>query len=203
MGAVSKFKVRPIEPSEARPLVEKFHYSKSLNGVNTKHCFGLFDGDSLIGAAVYAGLGMANAWKKYAKRMDDVLELRRLVCTDEAPKYSESRLIGKSLQWLRKFTHVQRVVSYADKNQGHIGIIYKATNFTLVGQTSPGKVIIHNGKKYHDKAIRDAYGGKYKPYALRLREALEKGDAVYMRQEPKNIYVYELRGGDRPFYRGQ
>jgi len=189
---VIDFKVMPIDRDSARVLVEKYHYSKSLNGVMSRFCFGLFCGNELIGAAVYAGLGMANAWKKYADNPDDVIELRRLVCVDEAPKNSESRLVGMSLRWLRQNTDIKKVVSYADPNHGHQGIIYKATNFKYLGLTSSGKVIEYQGKQWHDKAIRTKYNGKLKPFAVKLKQALENGDAVYRKTQGKHIYVFDL-----------
>ena len=83
-------------------------------------------------------------------------------------------------------------MSYADPEYGHEGVIYQASNFIKAGKTSTGKVIMHNGKKYHDKAIRTKYKGELKPFAVRLRKALESGDAFYKNTEGKYIYEYKL-----------
>lgn len=141
---------------------------------------------------IYGGLGMANVWKKYGESKEDVLELRRLCLIDDTKRNAESYFIGKTLKWLRKNTTVKTIVSYADPNHGHEGIIYKATNFTLVGKTTKTKVIKYGDKIYHDKAIRTKYKGKLKPFAQRLVDALNSGEAYYIEQEPKNIYVKEL-----------
>ena len=93
---------------------------------------------------------------------------------------------------MKKNTTIKTVISYADPEYGHEGIIYQATNFKDIGKTSAGKVIMYNGKKYHDKAVRTKYKGELKPFAVRLREALESGDAVYKRTEGKYIYEYKL-----------
>jgi hypothetical protein len=37
------------------------------------------------------------------------------------------------------------IISYADTTYGHEGVIYKATNFKFMGQTSPGRVIMYKG----------------------------------------------------------
>jgi hypothetical protein len=184
-----QFQVILCDRASIREFVELHHYSKSINGVMSQYCFQLLDQEKLIGAMIYGRLGMANAWKKYSNDPDSVIELRRLCLIDETPKNSESYFIGQSLRWLKNHTNIKKIVSYADLNQGHEGIIYKATNFELLGQTSPGKIIIWNGKKYHDKAIRSTYKGELKPYAKRLKEALESGSAYYVEQMPKNIYV--------------
>ena len=43
-----------------------------------------------------------------------------------------------------------------------------------------------------NKAIRTKYKGELKPFAQRLVNALNSGEAYYIEQEPKNIYVKEL-----------
>lgn len=196
--SVKRFVVRPVSIQEIKDFVENWHYSKNVNGITVVHCFGLYDKNNLIGAMIYGTLGMANAWKKYAKHEKDVLELRRLCCIDDTPKNTESYFIGQTLKYLRRETNVKTVVSYADTNYGHNGTIYKASNFLHVGMTAPGKIIKLGDRNYHDKAIRTYYINKLgvktlKPFAVRLRSALENGEAYYEKTTPKHIYVYKLR----------
>lgn len=193
--SVKEFKVRLVERSVIKDFVETWHYSKSINGVKASHCFGLYHGDVLIGAMIYGTLGMANAWKKYGDSEDKVLELRRLCCIDDTPKNTESYFIGRTLRFLKQNTTVESIVSYADCNQGHEGTIYKASNFRYLGKTSSGRVIIRksDGRQYHDKAIRTKYKGELKPFARKLKEQLENGEAYYKNTVGKNIYLYKLR----------
>lgn len=190
---IKDMEVRRVERADVRDFIEEHHYSKSINGLMVSHSFGLYHQEELIGAMIYGKLAMANAWKRYGDSADEVIELRRLVTLDTTPKNTESFFIGHTLRWLKKNTAVKTIVSYADPNYGHSGTIYKATNFTHVGMTAPGRVIMWQGKKYHDKAIRTKYKGELKPFAKRLKEALDRGEAVYERQQPKHIYVKELR----------
>ena len=195
--------VRAVERSEVRDFIERHHYSHNINGLMSSYCFAMYDqADAMVGAMIYGKLGMANAWKKYGDSIDEVMELRRLVLIDDTPKNSESYFIGRTLRWLKTNTEVKTIVSYADPNYGHSGIIYRATNFEHVGMTAPGKVIIWDGKKYHDKAIRTKYKGELKPFAKRLRQALEDGEAHYETQLPKHIYVKNLRPGKGPKPKG-
>jgi hypothetical protein len=60
--------------------------------------------------------------------------------------------------------------------------------------TSKGKVIMWNGKKYHDKTIRTKYNGRLKPFAQRVKDALDSGEAHYVEQVPKVIYLLNLKG---------
>lgn len=190
---VKDFRVYHCKRHEVTDFIEEWHYSKSINGVMTTHCFGLLYENKLIGAMLYGRLGMANTWKKYTDSEHKILELRRLCCIDDTPKNTESYFIGKTLKWLQKNTEVEKIVSYADIDYNHAGIIYRASNFEYLGTTSKGKRICHNGKLYHDKAIRTTYKGKLKPFAQKLKTALEEGEAHYIESQGKHIYLYDIR----------
>lgn len=159
----------------------------------SQYCFKLLDGNKIIGAIIYGKMAMANAWKKYGDTENEVIELRRLCCIDNTPKNTESYFIGRTLRWLKQNTSIKTVISYADPEYGHQGIIYKASNFKLVGKSSSGKVIFWNGKKYHDKTIRTKYKGILKPFAIKVKQALDNGEASYKKTEGKNIYLFKLK----------
>ena len=191
--SVKEYRVEICERTEIKDFIEQWHYSKNINGLMSDYCFKLMDGNRLIGAMIYGRFAMANVWKKYSDSPEEVIELRRLCCIDDTPKNTESYFIGKTLRWLKKNTLIKTVISYADPEYGHEGIIYQASNFKLVGETSKGRVIMWNGKKYHDKAIRTKYKGKLKPFAQRLVEALDRGEAYYKNTVGKHIYKYDLK----------
>lgn len=188
------YTVQPCERKEIRDFIEKWHYSHNINGLLSQYCFKLMDGDTMVGAMIYGGLGMANCWKKYAENKEDIIELRRLCCIDDTPKNTESYFIGKTLKWLLKNTSIKKVISYADNTYGHKGVIYQASNFKHLGKTAKGRVIMWQGKRYHDKTIRTKYKGELKPFAKRVKEALEKGEAYYEETKGKEIYLYDLEG---------
>lgn len=185
--------VKLVNRSDVKDFIEKYHYSHNINGLMSSYCFGLYDKDELIGACMFGKLGMANAWKKYADREIDVIELRRLVLVTDTKKFAETYFISRCIKWLKANTDIKLIVSYADPEYGHSGIIYKASNFNLLGKTSRGKVIIWNGKKYHDKAIRTKYNGQLKPFAQKLKTALSSNEAYYKPTQGKFIYTYKLK----------
>ena len=186
------YTVHPCERSEIRDFIEEWHYSHNINGLLSDYCFKLMDGDKMVGAMIYGGLGMANCWKKYAEKREDIIELRRLCCIDDTPKNTESYFIGRTLKWLKKNTSIKKVISYADNTYNHKGIIYQASNFQHLGKTAKGRVIMYNGKRYHDKTIRTKYKGELKPFAKQIKEALENGEAYYVPTLGKDIYMYDL-----------
>jgi len=195
---VKSFTVELITIQQATPIIKDWHYSGSTNGLMISHCFGLFSDSNLIGVAIYGGLAMANAWKKYATNRTDVIELRRLACIDNTPKNTESFFIAKTIKWLKRNTQHKLIVSYADTFHNHSGIIYQASNFQHVGMTSPGRIILDSdGRTFHDKSIRTTYTDKdnikrLKPFASRLKKRLENGEANYVKTPGKHIYVYQL-----------
>lgn len=196
--SVKNFEVEPVTIQFVRNFVEKWHYSSNVNGLRVSNVFGLFYNNNLIGSIIYGPLGMANTWKKYAENEEDVIELRRLCCIDNTPKNTESYFIGNTLRWLRKNTSYKTVVSYADTFHGHEGTIYKASNFKHCGMTSKGRVIEYDGRIYHDKCIRTYYidknGNKeLKPFAKKVKNSLENGEAKYIKTTGKHIYVYSLK----------
>lgn len=187
-----KYDVVPCNRWSITEFIEYWHYSHSINGIKSSYCFELLDKGGLIGAAIWGKLGM-NVWKKYADKEDQLLELRRLCCIDDTPKNTESYFIGKMIRWLRNNTKLKTLISYADLSHGHTGIIYKASNWKLIGQTPPGRVIMFGKKMYHDKTIRTKYKGKLKPFAQKVKDALDDGKAHYTKTLGKNIYLYQLR----------
>lgn len=191
---VKNFQVKLVERRDIKEFIETWHYSKSINGLLVTYCFGLFREDEMIGAMIYGKPAMNNQAKKYCPDdPDKLLELRRLCCIDDTPRNTESYFIGRTLRWLKQNTDIKIILSYSDLTHGHTGIIYRASNFTLVGQSPAGRMIKYGDRLYHDKTIRTKYKGKLKPFAQRIKDALESGDAHYVKTKPKNIYIYELR----------
>ncbi len=181
-----EYRVSPCERNEIKNFIEKWHYSKSINGVQSDYCFKMERGEELIGGIIFGKPAMSQQLKRYGA---GVMELRRLVCVDNTKRNAESYFIGRCLRWIRDNTDIKTIVSYADPEYGHEGIVYKATNFMLEGKTPPGRVIMYRGKKYHDKTIRTKYNGKLKPFAEKIKKALESGEAHYKDTVGKNIYV--------------
>ena len=191
--SVTDFTVEYINRKSLVSFIEKHHYSHNVNGIQSYHHFGLYTEGNfglprMIGAMMYGQIGMAGVWKKYVDNEADLIELRRLCCIDDTPKNTESYFIGYTLRWLRDNTKVKKVISYADETYNHRGVIYKASNFKHLGMTKNGKVIVYKNKLYHDKTIRTK-----KPYAERIKTALDNGTAHYRDTLGKHIYMYELR----------
>lgn len=186
--------VRRVDRKTITPFIESWHYSGGINGCISDYCYALFcDQGMMVGAMFFGRMAMANQWKRFSSSANDVIELRRLCCKDDTPKNTESFFICKALRMLSKDWDGSTVVSYADKEHGHSGIIYRASNFIELEEIKGANVIVYNGKDYHDKTIRTKYKGVIKPYALRIKAALDSGDAFYKKTKGKHTYVYKIK----------
>ena len=187
--------VSPCHLADVRDFVETHHYSGSINGVKVTICYRVDYLGELVGAAIYGQLS-TTAWKKFGGSESEVLELRRLVLVDAAPKNSESRVIGWTLRHVRKnFPAIRTVVSYADPHYGHFGTVYKASNFKYVGVSAKdtGFMNTSTGRVYHSRALRTKYKGDYKPFVKELRRLKEAGVLQPISLPGKHCYIYQVR----------
>lgn len=184
--------VQKVEYSKAvREFVERHHYSQTVCGLTGVIAFGLFRGDILIGVALFGSVGMYNVAKKYCPESPKlVIELRRLVLIDAAPKNSESFFVARALQWLKRHTQFRIVLSYADPHFGHSGTIYKALNFEFIGKTSKKRGLRVDGRILQCRILFQ----KTRPVSQKLRERLAAKDpGIEILCLPgKNIYLYRL-----------
>ena len=179
-----------------RKFLKKWHYSDYVN-IQAKHTFclfknGKFDIPEMIGVCIYTRpAGPSAGQTYYPEAPDKVLELRRLCLIDDTPKNAESFFVGRTLRWLRQNTGWEFVISYADEEQGHKGVIYKASNFKYLGKTSSGKKLEVDGKSFHIRTLSMLD----RPYGVEInRRYKAKDEGVKVIETlPKNIYTYPLK----------
>lgn len=190
---VRDYKFSLVEGPIAVDLIAKHHYTHSCSGVQYKYSFGAWFGTELHGAALFGQTAMPTTWKRYAKHASELIELRRLVFIDSAPRNIESRFIAYCLRELRKLdSRLKRVLSYADPHFGHAGTIYKASNFRYLGTTAKCRMIDWKGKLRHSKSLQAGRKTEIRPYSFAIRAALKTGEAKYITRPGKHIYLYEL-----------
>lgn len=179
-----QLKVKECKFSDIRDIFEKYHYKSSHMGGGISWCLAAqYQGRNLAGIVI----GKARHDKKYSAVMKCV-ELRRMACIDELPKNTESWFLGKCIWWLKMNTDIERVISYSDKSVGHKGTIYKAANFSLIGETAPSKHIFWKGRRYHPRSMTID-----RPYSYEMRKGLETGETKIEIGEPKLIFEYIIK----------
>ena len=143
MGLRDKVVVREITRDAAKDIIERFHYAHILGpvsytlGVYYKQDHVFFDDhEELVGAIAYARpLGRLSV-KSISEKLDisQSLELTRLFIHDGYPKNIESYSIARSFTWIREnLPKVEVLLSYSDPEQGHLGIVYQASNWLYQG----------------------------------------------------------------------
>jgi len=179
--------MQPIPFVAARQIVVRHHYLHSLPG-GTKLAFGAFVEGKLLGAITF-GVGPYNAFSLVEGTCsDDCLTLTRLWLSEELPQNSESRVISVCLRYLKKYTTLKFITTYADPTQGHVGTIYQATGWLYTGlsEATP-KFDIGDGIARHSRSLASAFGSHS------LRYLSERGlNVKVLPQIPKHRYIYFL-----------
>ena len=157
-AALQSIRIAPVPISVAKTLLVQNHYLHSLPG-GTCLAFGVFVGSRLLGAMTF-GVGPSNAHRLVSQASaDDCAVLTRLWLSDELPHNSESRLLGIVIRALRRHTNIKFLVSYADPSQGHMGIIYQATNWIYTGLSNAVPLYdLGDGVARHSRSVSHAFG---------------------------------------------
>ena len=144
-------KVIPIDKRTADTVVYLKHYSHRPSIF--WQGFGLVENDLLMGVVVYGQPSPPIQKHAFKDRDFRLFELSRLVVQSET-KNASSFLVATSLKMLDP--QPCAVVSYADMEQNHCGIIYQATNWLYTGATkSHDKAYIVDGLRTHPMTLRD------------------------------------------------
>lgn len=132
-------------------FVKKKHYSRKSSIFWAG--FGLVEDNKIVGVAVYGQPSPPIQKHAFIDRDFRLYELSRVVVQTET-KNAASFLVANSLKMLE--TPPCAVVSYADMEQNHCGIIYQATNWIYTGATvSHDKLYIVDGVRLHPMSLRD------------------------------------------------
>ena len=121
--------VREVNRNVCEHFILNIHYAKRWPSIS--FAYGLFLDEQLVGVVTYGTPPSATLRKGIAgnELKENVLELNRL-CLLDNKKNQASFLISKSLKMLPKN---RIIISFADTEQGHSGIVYQASNFSYHG----------------------------------------------------------------------
>ena len=154
-----------------------FHYSKSVP-VNT-FGYSVFNQDKeWCGVALFGTGASPQIGKQYNLKQGQVIEFVRMALNGKQSKTSE--VLAKAIRLLKRdLPLVKLIVSYADQEQGHSGIIYQATNWYYLGEVKSPPII--EGK--HNKSMGGSIGA--------ARKILGREPSFYL-PKPKHKYIYSL-----------
>lgn len=155
-----------------------FHYAKAVP-VNTFGYSVFNDNNEWCGVALFGTGASPQIGKQYNLAQGQVIEFVRMALNGKQ-KDSVSKIMSISLRLLyKKNPLVKLIVSYADQEQGHLGIIYQASNWYYLGEVKSPPLI--EGK--HNKSMGGSIGA--------ARKLLKREPKVYF-PKPKHKYIYPL-----------
>lgn len=148
------YRIEPCAHAEAAALVREYHYAKSAANTSVHaHCLRRVSDGKLVEAALWmpptagAAKGLARKHLGSPDRHREVLALSRLVVAPGEPKNTAGMLLGGSERLVKQGPRWALQVTYADPLQGHVGTIYKATNWTHDDESEPKPIWMCEGKQ--------------------------------------------------------
>ena len=183
--------LRNATPKAIRYACMNFHYAKAVP--STQYSYNVYNEQKeWCGVILFGGGANCHIACPFGMVQGEVLELVRVALNGKQPCTSEC--VAAALRQLHKDApQVKIVVSYADLDQKHAGIIYQATNWIYLGNNNEGQLgafIIH-GKKMHPKSV---YSKGWKQSLEWLRENVDPNAEKFMTDgKHKYIFVYDKR----------
>jgi|TARA_R100000479_G_C6296572_1_gene168606 hypothetical protein len=166
----------------------KFHYAKSVP-VNV-FGYSVFNKKNEWCGVILFGTGATpNLAKPYNLKQGQAIELVRMALNGK--QESTSKALALSLKLVKKNLPLCKIIiSYADIDQEHTGIIYQATNWIYEGEFNKGTVsgYLIKGKKVHNKTI---YSKGIKQNLESVRKYIDANAEKYI-TKGKRKYVYPL-----------
>lgn len=173
-------------PYAIRYACQNFHYSGSVPSVQYGFNFYNAAGE-WCGVVCFGGGANYHLGDPYGLHFGEIMELTRVALNGKQP--ATSQCVAMALQELhRQDPLVRLVVSYADTDQGHTGVIYQATNWIYEGLKNPGTCdafIIH-GRKVHKRTVASRGWKQSIPW---VREHIDPKAAPWI-TKGKHKYLY-------------
>ena len=211
----SKIFLREISQPVAKDLIVKNHYTHKwtlcsvalgvfIRTEPDKDSFFENDTEKLVGCIIYGNPVGRSAAASISEKLDidEVYELTRLWIADiPNGKNMESWCIGQSFEWLRRNRpKIKALLSYADNEAGHTGIIYQSTNWLYQGNSQlalmPNFSLSLTGPKdgyewIHSRTVSSRWGSHNIEH---LKKCL--GKTFWLKKESsKHRYIYILVKG--------
>ena len=135
----------------AKFAVLNWHYSKAMP-VGKMVNIGVWEDKKYIGCVLFSRGSNANLMTPYGLTQDQGCELTRVALTKH--KTEVTKIVSKAIEMLKiKNPGLRLIISFADQNKNHLGIIYQAGNwiYTGIGKSTPQYLV--KGKWVHQRTM--------------------------------------------------
>ena len=166
--------------------VRAFHYSHGLPAGRLV-CVGAWEAGAFVGAVIFGRGASSEIGSPFGLNQSQVCELVRVALgPHSAPT---SRIVSVAVRLLRRLCPGLRlIVSYADPEHGHVGILYQACGWLHIGCTNRESIIRLNGRLLHPRTV----ASRYRTRAIGWLREHVAADAAHVRTLPKFRYVMPL-----------
>lgn len=179
---IKNYKVKRINCETAKEYICKNHYSHGCHNAPYP-CYALYDNEYMIGCLMFATPCSENVRASIfgEEYKDNVIELHRLHILDLTPRNTESWFISRCVKLLLEDRpQTWAIISFSDTTEGHVGTIYKASNFMFLGTTSKATFFMdEDGRLHHPRQ---------NGVNITLEEA-EQRKWIPVKRESKNRYL--------------
>ena len=156
MSNIKQLTICEVPHRIAQDIVVKNHYLHRK--APCSFSWGLYKGSKIVGVIMYGTPSSSTLRRGIAgdDEKNNVIELTRLWIDDSIGKNAESFLIGNTIKKVNK----EIVVSYAEIEQTHRGVIYQATSFFYTGLSAKRTNWVIEGINKHCQTIADKHTSK-------------------------------------------
>jgi len=155
MSSKPKLKLDWASYESSKYAVMNWHYSKAMpSGKLVK--VGVWENDIFIGVVLFGMGANCNLSKIIHMANTEVCELVRVALNKH--KTEVTKIVSIAIKMLKKFCpKLKAIISYADMDQNHEGIIYRAGNWDHIGFVTDEHYLL-KGKKVHPRSVGAKYG---------------------------------------------
>lgn len=149
---VSEFLVDWCSQAAAAFSCERFHYSRTMP-VGPTIRLGVWESDRFIGAVIFSRGASPHLGTNYGLSQAEVCELTRVALSvHQAPV---SQIVARAISMLkRRCPGLRLIVSFADPNHNHVGVIYQALGFIYAGASAPAQAFVdRTGRRWHRRQV--------------------------------------------------
>ena len=180
--------IAPCSFDAAKYAVMNWHYSQQMP-IGKLISYGVWEDEIYIGAVLYGRGASPELGSAYGLSQVECCELVRVALNKH--KASVSQIVSHTIKKLKETNPGLRlIVSFADPEHDHKGIIYQAMNWIYCGQSSPSKEYYYKDKWFHSRMLRPTGFGTI-PEIARLSKEQQK-QLPTREMKGKYRYIYPL-----------
>lgn len=163
-----------------------WHYSKSMPAGKLVK-IGVWENEVFVGVAIFSLGSSKDLGAAYGLKSGEICELTRMALSKHSTPVS--KVMSIAVRMLRKQSPgIRLIVSFAARDQEHLGTIYQASNWLYFGQTNPRYEFIYKGRRTTERTISEVV----KKYRMTKKELAEKGYIKLVPSKPKFRYLMPM-----------